>query len=234
MKFNLLTTSVIASFVLFSASCSNKSGSESNSTDSTSTESTVTAEQGPISDAKKYDIKSAIVTYSSEVMGMKNSQMLYFDDYGAKERTEAIMEMEMMGIKSRTVTVSLTKDGYKYDYELENMTNNENKLKKEIKKSKAIVNASADMSKMAATMSDDMKKQYEYKEEGTETVAGVTGTKFSMKIGKAKFTGVLYKKVMIKTDMEMMKIIAQKFEENVSVPSDKFELPKDYTIIEVQ
>jgi hypothetical protein len=233
MKFNLLSSLLIAASVLFSMSCSNKAGNESGGTDSTSVKST-TSESTTGTSTKKYEIKSAIVTYTAEVMGMKTSQMLYFDDYGAKERQETITEMEMMGVKTRSVNVSLTKDGYKYDFETENVTNNENKLKKEIKKSKVMVSASSDMSKMAAEMSDQMKKEYEYKEEGTETVAGVTGTKFSMKIGKAKFTGVLYKKVMIKTEMDMMKITAQKFEENASVPADKFEYPKDYKIIELQ
>ena len=218
---------------LFSASCSNKAGSGSTSaTDSTS--ATKTTEQTSGTSTKKYDIKSAIVSYSTETMGMKNSQMLYFDDFGAKERLETITEIEMMGVKSRTVTVSITKDGYKYDYELENTTNKGNIAKKEIKKRKAIISPSADMGNMATTMTDEMKKQYEYKEEGTETVAGVTGKKFSMMIGKTKFTGVIYKKIPVKTEMEMVKIIAQKFEENASIPSDKFELPKDYTIVEVQ
>jgi len=83
-------------------------------------------------------------------------------------------------------------------------------------------------------MSAEMKKQYEYKDEGTESIAGVTGNKFSMKMGKTKMTGVLYKKVMLKTEMEMITIVADKFEENASVPAEKFELPKDYTIVETK
>ena len=31
-----------------------------------------------------------------------------------------------------------------------------------------------------------------------------------------------------------MTITADKFEENATIPADKFELPKDYTIIEVK
>ena len=51
-------------------------------------------------------------------------------------------------------------------------------------------------------------------------------------MGKTKMSGTLYKKIMLKTVMEMMTITATKFEENVSIPADKFELPKDYTIVE--
>ena len=232
MKIKLLSTVIIASFVMFSISCSNKTGAGSSSTkDSAQVE---TSEQSATSSPKKYDIKSGIVSYVAEVMGMKTSQKLYFDDFGAKERQENITEIEMMGTKTRKVTVSLTKDGYKYEYDLENITNKEDKVKKEIKKSKVYSGASSDMSSMAASMTAEMKNKYEYKEEGTETVAGITGNKFSMKMGKTKFTGVLYKKVMLKTVMEIMTITAEKFEENATVPEDKFELPKDYTIIEVK
>ncbi len=232
MKFKLLSTAIILSFILFSVSCSNKSGDQS-----TSTTDSVVSETTDVTSAlsvKKYEIKSGIVTYVTEVMGMKNSQTLYFDDYGATELQQTVTSIEMMGIKSRTVSVSLTKDGFKYDYELENMTNNENKLVKEIKKSAANYVPSADMGKMAATMTDEMKKKYEYKEEGSETIAGKSGMKFSMKVGASKITGVIYKKVMLKTEMEMMTMKAEKFEENVTIPAGTFELPKDYKIVEQQ
>jgi hypothetical protein len=230
MKFKLLSSVIIVSFIMFFVSCTNKSGDQS-----TSAADSVVSESTNISSApavKKYDIKSGIVTYVTEVMGMKNSQTLYFDDYGATELQQTVTSIEMMGIKSRTVSVSLTKDGFKYDYELENMTNNENKLVKEIKKSIVNYVPSADMGKMAATMTDEMKKKYEYKEEGSETIAGKSGTKFSMKVGSSKITGVIYKKVMLKTEMEMMTMKAEKFEENATIPSGTFELPKDYKIVE--
>jgi len=215
-----------------SISCSNKTGVRSTlSKDSTKVE---TINQPSLSTAKKYDIKSGIVTYVSETMGIKGSQKLYFDDYGAKELHETITELEMLGTKSRKVTVNLTRDGYQYEYELENIVNKENKVKKEIRKRKVMSMASSDMSGTASAMSEEIKKQYDYKEEGTEIIAGVVGTKYSMKMGKTKFAGVIYKKVMLKTVMEMVTITAEKFEENAAIPADKFDLPKDYTIIEVQ
>jgi len=183
---------------------------------------------------KKYDIKSGIVTYATKAMGMQGTQILYFDDYGKKELRETVTEIEMPGMKTRKVTADLTKDGYRYEYEIENISNKENKLKKEIRKSKVLSIATSSMSAMASAMTEEMKKQYEYKDEGTETIAGVTGTKYSMKMGKGKMTGVIYKKVMLKTVMDMVDITAEKFEENASIPEEKFELPKDYTIIEAQ
>jgi hypothetical protein len=39
---------------------------------------------------------------------------------------------------------------------------------------------------------------------------------------------------MLKTQMKIMTMTADKFEENASIPADKFELPKDYTIVEMK
>jgi hypothetical protein len=229
MTLKKITWFCFAAFVVLAMSCSN---SASKTSESDSTKTAANTNESSNTASKKYDIKSGIVTYKASVMGIENTQTLYFDDYGAKEMKESITEMSIMGIKTRKVDVSLEKEGYRYEYELENMTNNENKLTKEIKKTKIYSAGSSDMAAMATTLSDEMKKKYEYKEEGTEAVAGVTGTKVSMKMGKTAITAVMYKKVMLKTVMEMIKITATKFEENVAIPADKFELPKDYTIIE--
>jgi hypothetical protein len=231
MKKKILSNLIIASFVMFAISCTGKSGNQS--TETKDSVKAVSNEQTSSSTPKKYDIKSAIVTYKTKVMGMNNSQELYFDDYGAKELSITTTEMNMMGMANKKVNATLKKDGYIYTYELENIVNKEDKLKKEIRKTKAFSMSGGDMS-AAASMSAEMKKQYEYKDEGTESIAGVTGNKFSMKMGKTKMTGVLYKKVMLKTEMEMITIVADKFEENASVPAEKFELPKDYTIVETK
>jgi hypothetical protein len=233
MKMKILSCAIITAFVMFSISCSNKQGAKQAETkDSTGT--TTSENQSETKAIKKYDIKSGIVTYKTSVMGMDNSMILYFDDFGAREMRETVTEIKMMGTVSRNVAVTLEKDGYRYSYQLENIVGKENKTSKEVKKSKVYGSGSADMGSMASTMSEEMKKQYEYKDEGNETVAGVTGTKFSMKMGKTKMSGTLYKKIMLKTVMEMMTITAVKFEENVSIPADKFELPKDYTVVETQ
>ncbi|MFN8258449.1 MAG: hypothetical protein U0W24_22365 [Bacteroidales bacterium] len=231
MNFKALTVMFFAGTIFFN-SCGTNSGNSANPEDSITV--TGNSTQSSALAVKKYDIKSGIITYNSDAMGIKSTQVLYFDDYGARERQENVIELEMMGIKTKTVSVSITKDGYKYDFETENFVGNENKLKKEIKKTAAISGSSGDMSSMTATMSDEMKKQYEYKEEGTETVAGVTGTKFSMKFGKAKISGTIYKKLMLKSEMDMVKIYATKFEENVTVQDQLFELPKDYEIVEIK
>jgi hypothetical protein len=72
--------------VLFFVSCGssgNKTGSES-----ATTETSETSGDAPVSAVKKYGIKSGIVTFESDGMGMKSKVVLYFDDFGAKEAEE--------------------------------------------------------------------------------------------------------------------------------------------------
>jgi hypothetical protein len=232
MRIKLLSKLLIVLLLCCSISCTNKTGvGSASSKDSSKVEA---IKPPSVTTVKKYDIKSGIVTYVSETMGIKGSQKLYFDDFGATELHETITELDMLGTKSRKVTCTLSKDGYRYEFETENVSNNINKLKKEVRKRKVLSMGLSDMNGMPAEMSAEMKKQYEYKDEGNETVAGVVGSKYSMKMGKTIFTGVIYKRVMLKTVMDMITITAEKFEENASIPADKFEIPKDYTVTEVQ
>ncbi len=231
---------LLASFTgLFFVSCSNNDKGNSEATDSTKTETT----QVPAEDAKpegaRYGIKSGIVTYEPyEMMGMKMTQTTYFDDYGKKETQEVLTEGEMMGMKTKSHTMNILADGYSISYELENIVNGKDQTKKVARKTK-ISGAMGNMDMSALT--DEMKKKYDYKEEGTETVAGVEGTKFSMTFDKEKantrIIGVTYKNIMLKSEANIagMKIslVASKFDENADVPAAKFEIPEGYKVEEV-
>jgi len=238
MKIKLLTRILFATFVLFSVSCSNKQNGDSESTkDSTAVKDSIvnaTSKESAIPNAKKYEIKSGIVNYISEVFGVQSYQTLYFDDFGSVESNETVTIRKIMGTTVKTVSVSLTKNGYKYDYDIEVESNKDSDIKKEIKKSKYTALSSADMSHLDTTWTPEMKKQYQYKKEGTENIAGVNGSKFSMTAGKSKITVVTYKKVMLKSIMDKVTVTAQKFEENAKIPAQLFELPAGYTVVEVK
>lgn len=231
MKKTILHSCIVIA-LLVAMSCSNKSGAPANGQkDSTN----VTTNSEVKTDAKKkYGIKSAIVTYKTETMGMKNSQMLYFDDFGAKEATYTITELELMGQKSRKVNVEMIKDGFRYSFELENKINGVDKTVKEVRKEAISSSAITGSSYAYTAMTEEIKKEYEYKDEGKETVAGVEGNKFSLKMGKTRMTGVVYNNVMLKTVMDMITITAEKFEEGASIPADKFEIPADYKVVEMK
>ncbi|MBI5542226.1 MAG: hypothetical protein HY951_19370 [Bacteroidia bacterium] len=236
MKKLFLLISVFAG--LFFASCSNSDNGKDGSTDSTQVAVTTddAAPQGA-----RYGIKSGIISYEQyEMMGVKITQTTYFDDYGKKECQEIISEMEMMGMKTKQHSMSIMADGYSINYQLENLVNGKDETKKTATKVKVSGNPFGSMD--FSTFTDELKKQYDFKEEGTETVAGVEGTKFSMTMDKTKpndkITGVIYKNVMLKTSMKMsgfaINLVANKFEQNASIPAEKFTIPAGYTVEETK
>jgi hypothetical protein len=163
----------------------------------------------------RYAIKSGIVEYKTEVMGMEARQTLTFDDYGKKEVTD--MEMEMMGTKIKTVTI--TRDGFIYTLDMEKKTGT--------KMSGSSPNIDFE------NLSEQMAKDMNLKKEGKEEFLGMTCEKMSIDYQKMSMKGIflVYKGValMVNTDMGTMKmkLKAEKFLENPEIPASKFEIPAD-------
>ena len=111
MKTNKLITLAIMASVGLLFSCKSKTSETAPTTENKSEAATATPKG-------KYAIKSGIVEYKTQMMGMDMKQVLTFDDYGKKDMTEMIAEM--MGVKIHTVT--LNKDGFVYNYDLEKKT----------------------------------------------------------------------------------------------------------------
>ena len=168
----------------------------------------------------KYAIKSGIVEYKTQVMGMDMKQTLTFDDYGQKEATD--MEAEMMGVKIHTVTI--TKDGFIYTLDLEKKTGTK------------ISGKSPNID--FENLSEEMVKDMNLKKEGTEDFLGKTCEKMSIDYTKMKMKGtyLVYKGVALKVDTDMgamkMNLVAEKFEENPVIPAEKFEVPADIKVTE--
>lgn len=168
----------------------------------------------------RYAIKSGIVEYKTEIMGMPAKQTLIFDDYGQKELTD--VEMEMMGTKVRTVTI--TKDGFIYTLDLEKKTGTK------------ISGKSPDID--FENLSEQMVKDMNLKKEGTEEYLGKTCEKMSIDYTKMKMKGsfLVYKGVALRVDTDMgsmkMKLVAEKFVENPELPADRFDVPKDIKIVD--
>jgi curli biogenesis system outer membrane secretion channel CsgG len=89
MKTNKFITVTIMASVVLLFSCKSKT-SETVSTENKSEAATATPKG-------KYAIKSGIVEYKTQMMGMDMKQTLAFDDYGKKEATD--MEMNLIGEK---------------------------------------------------------------------------------------------------------------------------------------
>jgi hypothetical protein len=227
MKRNFIYILTAAAAISFSA-CSNDGGKEGSGADSTKT-----AEGSASADASvkkgKYPVKSGIVTYDTETMGMKMPTTLYFDDYGNKECTEVNAELEMMGQKVKTHNVTITRDGYTYTLDMEQKTGTKMK----------VPTGGADPKNMDfSSLSEEMMKQMHMAKGANENVLGKECSVFTMDNPDMKMKGTfaVWNNIPLKSNIDMggMAIImnASKVEENASVPADKFEIPKDIKLTE--
>ncbi len=182
-----------------------------------------------------YGVKSGIITYKPmNMMGMSITQTIYFDDYGNREARELVTQGNMMGkeIKSHVIDI---RDGLtNIHYELENIVDGQNVAKKEAYKQEIPIEMLEQQN--FTNLSDEMKKKMKYKEEGTETVAGLKGTKYSMAPDSANptvmATGVHYKNIPLKISMGGIEIIADKVDFDAKVPAEKFKVPEGYTVVD--
>ena len=179
--------------------------------------------------------KRGMVTYKPlDMMGVKVTQTMYFDEYGKKEMRETMVEGEMNGMVMRQHTVDIRDGNIMYHYELENMTGGQDRATKNVYKTNLTPEMFEQMN--VGTLSEKLKKQLNYKDEGKETVAGLEGVKYSIAPDSAnptnRITGVHYKNIPIKVSMAQMEIIADKVDFDAKVPAEKFAIPAGYTVID--
>lgn len=228
MKRNFIYTIAFAAAIAFT-SCAGDSGKGTDGADSTKTDNSASAD-APAASKGKYAIKSGIITYDTEAMGMKMPTTLYFDDYGNKECQEVKMEMEMMGTKVTTHNMTITMDGYVYTLDLTNKTGT---------KMKAIGTASSMTGVDFSNLSEQYLQSMKMSKEGSESICGKTCDVFKMDNEKMSMKGTfaIYNSIPMRTNMEAMgmpvTMLATKFEENVSIPTDKFTIPTDFKITEM-
>jgi len=151
-------------------------------------------------------------------MGMDVAQMLYFDDFGAKEVNEMVIDMGGMKI----TTVSLMKDGYMYSY---------NPVEKTGTKVSVSVRGNANID--FNNLSEEMEKKMNLKKIGKETFAGKTCDKYSIDYVEMSMTGtfLVWEGIALKTEAKVssmeMQMTAKNVKENADIPAEKFEVPTD-------
>jgi hypothetical protein len=182
-----------------------------------------------------YGEKSGIVTYKPlDMMGVKVTQTLYFEDFGKKEMRETMVEGNMNGMDMRQHTIDMRDGNAMYHYELENVSGGQDRATKNVYKT--ILTAEMLESMNVASLSAKLKTRLGYKEEGKETVAGLEGVKYSIAPDSLnpsnRITGVQYKNIQIKISMGQMEIIADKVDLGAKVPAEKFKIPEGYTVME--
>lgn len=176
----------------------------------------------------KYQLKSGIIYMDIEngMMPGISKSILYFDNYGNKECTETNMEMEMMGQKVKVHQLGIIADGYIYTVDLEKKIGTKMKISSQYDPSKIDYN----------NLNSDVMKEYNLKKEGTETLLGKKCDIYSMSHAKMKLKGKtwIWNGINMKSEMTMsgisIKTTTTKIEENVSVSSSKFVVPKGIKI----
>jgi hypothetical protein len=175
------------------------------------------AETTPVVSAiKKYQVKSGIITFDNDMMGINQKSVLYFDDYGMKEAEERydgenVKETNFCDGKNRYILIHKEKTAYtsgncyrgtayKFDWE-------------EISKSDP---------------------KYKVKKLGNKSVAGKDCESYSMESGDypTVFAGwnnvCLFMETQSKFGTVIMKAV--KVEENANVPAGKFQVPEGYEV----
>jgi hypothetical protein len=165
---------------------------------------------------KKYQIKSGIITFETDMMGIKEKFVLYFDDYGMKEAEEEyegeiVKETNLCDGKNMYDIITADKAAYKsgscyrgiaYRFDWNEISGEDQGTK-----AKKLPNM---------TIADKDCESYSYDMGSTSTVyAGWKNI-------------CLYQKT--KSQMGAVVKKAIKIEENVSVPSAKLQVPSYYEI----
>jgi len=182
-----------------------------------------------------YGEKSGIIKYKPMEMGeIKAVQTLYFDDYGKKELRETVVSGNMMGTEISQHSFDIRDGNIAYHYETENKTGGQDKSTKDAYKQ--VVPAEMLDQMNIANLSEKLKKSFNFKEEGTEKVAGYTGIKYSISPEGSQMqgpiTGIHYKNIPLKVSMGTMVIEAEKVELGANIPADKFKVPAGFNVID--
>lgn len=179
--------------------------------------------------------KSGTVVYKPmEMMGVKVTQTMFFDDYGKKTLRETIVEGNMNGVEMKQHTFDITDGFTMYHYETENVADGQDKTTKSVYKSTLVPEMFELMN--IASLSDKIKTKVNFKDEGEETVAGIAGIKYSMSPDSTnpdkRITGVHHKNIPLKVSFAEMQIIAEKVDFDTKVPADKFKVPEGYSLMD--
>jgi hypothetical protein len=216
----ILNCSLIG-LLFLAASCGNKGTSTS-----TGTAVADTAQHQMMgSHAKKYGIKSGIITFSLEGMAATKVKKLYFDDFGAKETSEVYANDKLI---QKLINKA---DGFVYLLEVEKGTG---------VRSQHAMMTGTEMKFDISNLPDSIKKQYNYIKLPNETICGKDCEVFSTEFQKLKTKYAGWNNIILLTESTMMmdptpmktKVIATRIEENVTIPETVWDVPAGVKLTE--
>jgi hypothetical protein len=167
----------------------------------------------------KYDIKSGIITLESvmkvsKTMTIKMTKILYFDDFGAKEREETYANGKLNGVRFT--------DGK----DLISLSIDKKTARKEGHGDRGL-GPQVDINFFGTT--EDIKAGI-VKKMPPMTLAGQTCEVFQYKKGKSLQIHAAWKKIKVYSKLDSTEIKAVKIEPNANITKDKFQIPAGYTM----
>jgi hypothetical protein len=168
----------------------------------------------------KYEIKSAIITKSMDMMGQKIDGVQYIDDFGVKE--SIMLKMPMQGVEGMYMRLrSITKGDTVITANLDLKTGNK------------IVLPEKPVNYLKLT--DEVREKYKIKEHAKEEIAGKLCNKYSLVISQMGqqastttwvWKGIVLKSVISVSGMSMTEEVID-IQENVKIDSENFTIPND-------
>lgn len=209
---SLMAVLVMAFFL---TGCGGKDGGNTETKDTTKTEKQTTEKKN--GSDKRYGSETGMMETKVEAMGIPTTMKVYWKNFGAETYTESVV----MGMKSFVLT-----DG-EYVYSWSDFAKAGTKAKVDAGKAENINYNDLD---------EEMMKQYNMTEEGTETIAGKECVVYTMKYSGVSSKTWVWNGIPMKTEANaggiktLMEVV--KIEENIDMPAGIFDMPKGITFTE--
>ncbi len=183
---------------------------------------------------KQFDVKSGKIEYKIEGK-TKGTKTLWFDDFGRLQYEYTVTTTKMFGVTSKTESLKIRDREWLYDI---NLTDNTG-TKMHVNQVNQMLNVTTDATtdEQLKKFGEDVQKDMDIKDGGTETILGRTCKVTSS--GKLNSKTWEYKRIFLKTTADFGGMLgtsneeATSFEENVSIPASKFTVPAGIAIEEV-
>jgi hypothetical protein len=192
------------------------------------------AQNTKLKDAKPFEIKSGKVEYKIDGK-TKGTKTLWWDDYGRLQHEYKKTSTKMMGITTKEETLNIRSSEWMYSINLVDKTGTKTSVDEAMMLGEMLMGTTneAELEKMG----EDIKKDFDAKDVGTETILGHEC--IIMEIGKLNGKHWRHKGVTLKMEIIMGGFLgnyleeATSFDQNISVPASKFEVPAGIKIEEV-
>lgn len=176
---------------------------------------------------RKYGVASGILTMDLEIEGANSTMKttVYFDHFGKRESSETYSSTTLEnGQHFDAHVMAFNLDGYQYQIDFDHKSASKFKYNPEA--------MSGGFS--FATMTEKMKKAYNVKKVGSETILGRICDVYTMDSPDVKGTFSVWKNITFKLHTVSggftTNVIARKFVENVPIPKEKFEVPAGFKL----